>query len=115
MRYPQPLLEEVIQTLTAALQLPPALGGTQALPQPGFYSQVGGVTVPQYQLASAAKLGLGVGLRTQPPSPVSKQALARALRYRVFDFSCGPRAWEVRLAATKPRLVTGPPSSSFSA
>lgn len=83
MRYPQPLLDEVIQTLTAALQLPPALGGTQAPPpQPGLYGGAGSVMIPQQQLASAAKLGLGVGLRTQPPSPVSKQALAKALRYR---------------------------------
>lgn len=80
MRYPQPLLEEVIKTLTAALQLPPALGGTQAPPQPGLYGEAGKISFPQQQVATAAKLGLGMGLRTQPPSPVRKQALAKALR-----------------------------------
>ena len=78
-RYPQPLLEEVIQTLTAAMQLPPALGGTQATLLDS-YGAAGGVTIPKPQLVIAAKLTLGVGLRAQSPTPVSKQALAKALR-----------------------------------
>ena len=72
-RYPQHLLPEVIQMLVAAQQVPAALGGAQPALTPADGQ------LPTQQLAAAA-LGLSTGVRVQPPSPVSKQALSKALR-----------------------------------
>ena len=78
--------------LMAAQQLPPAFGGTQTQLPPGFLGSTAGLNAQQHQNSAAAigfkpeglsqGLGLGLGVRIEPPSPVSKQALAKALRCR---------------------------------
>ena len=75
--------------LTAAQQLPSTLGGNQTQIPPSFGGNVGGVN-PQQMLSAAPVgikperpsqgLGLGLGVCIEPPSIVSKQALAKALR-----------------------------------